>query len=204
MNMFPFDPLTYENLGQSLISAVLARPIEPIQRLSPFEGPGLYAIYYTGHFRAYQEIAERNRGSEFSMPIYIGKAEPAGARKGGRIAGGGTSLYKRLSEHIASLVAASDPGEQFMVEDFFCRYLVVTPVWIPLGESMLIDRFRPIWNVLIDGFGNHPPGENRAGKRSAWDTIHPGRPWAAPLKDHDRSRAELIERVREHVSIQPQ
>jgi hypothetical protein len=43
--------------------------------------------------------------------------------------------------------------------------------------------FSPLWNRLIDGFGNHDPGKGRhQGKIPAWDTIHPGRKWAKRLQ----------------------
>ena len=34
-----------------------------------------------------------------------------------------------------------------------------------LGESLLIAKFAPIWNKLIDGFGNHDPDKGRYGAR---------------------------------------
>ena len=50
------------------------------------------------------------------------------------------------------------------------------------GESLPIEWFKTLWNILIDGFGNHPPGKRRARQyRSRWDTLHPGRAWAARL-----------------------
>jgi len=36
--------------------------------------------------------------------------------------------------------------------DFLCRYLISDDIWIPLGESLLIEQFQPLWNVLIEGF----------------------------------------------------
>ena len=50
-------------------------------------------------------------------------------------------------------------------------------VWIPLGESLLIERFKPVWNMVIDGFSNNAPGKRRFSQhRSLWDVLHPGRP----------------------------
>ena len=60
---------------------------------------------------------------------------------------------------------------------------MVDEVFIPLGESLLISHHKPLWNAVVDGFGNHAPGSGRAeGKKPMWDVIHPGRPWAAELK----------------------
>jgi hypothetical protein len=59
----------------------------------------------------------------------------------------------------------------------------VDEVFIPLGETLLIMHFKPLWNAVLDGFGNHPPGRGReAGKKPLWDVIHPGRAWAERLR----------------------
>ena len=45
-----------------------------------------------------------------------------------------------------------------------------------LGEARLVDWFRPVWNVLIEGFGSKVEGGGRATTaRSVWDILHPGR-----------------------------
>lgn len=95
-----------------------------------------------------------------TVPIYIGKAIPSGGRKGladPKISAKGKKLFERLEIHRKSIEAA----ENLKLSDFCCRYLVVDDVWIPLGESLLIQRHRPIWNSLIDGFGNNTPGKYR-------------------------------------------
>ena len=43
------------------------------------------------------------------------------------------------------------------IKTFQCRYLVVDDIWIPLGEALLIAKFSPIWNKVVDGFGNPRP-----------------------------------------------
>jgi hypothetical protein len=64
-----------------------------------------------------------------------------------------------------------DQASNLEIDDFWCRFLVVDDIWIPLGESLLIQRHRPIWNSLIDGFGNHDLGSGRRkGARPNWDT----------------------------------
>lgn len=88
--------------------------------------------------------------------------------------------------------------ENLDVKDFYCRYLAVDDIWIPLGESLLIEMFSSLWNVFIDGFGIHDPGKGRHNQqRSAWDVIHPGRPWAAKLQPNKRSAQEILERLQE-------
>lgn len=187
--IIPFNPLDKTNLGASVADALLARPALPLGDLPPFHGAGVYALYYTGKFKPYEPLAQRNRSERFGAPIYVGKAVPAGSRKGGVLdARPGKVLFNRLAEHAESLCLASNLD----IKDFFCRFLVVDDIWIPLGESLLIARHSPLWNSLIDGFGNHDPGSGRhAGMRPRWDVIHPGRPWAARCRDRDESAKDI-------------
>jgi hypothetical protein len=191
----PFNPLDKENLGVSVADALLEQPIIQIDGIKPFIGAGIYAIYYTGDFEAYKKIAEDNQNNKFSHPIYIGKAVPAGARKGGfgLNADPGQVLHKRLKEHASSI-------EQVLnleLSDFFCRYLVVNDIWIPLGESLLIEKFSPVWNKILDGFGNHDPGRGRYNQqRSYWDTIHKGRSWVLKCKKNDKSAKDILKDIR--------
>ncbi|HEU5116447.1 MAG TPA: Eco29kI family restriction endonuclease [Isosphaeraceae bacterium] len=168
-----------------------------------FLGAGLYAIYYTGRFPAYRRIAARNRDGRFEEPIYVGKAVPAGARRGGFGLGAsaGNVLYRRLAEHAESIRQARN----LKLEDFRCRYLVVDDIWIPLAESLLIQTFQPIWNLVIDGFGNHDPGSGRYNQKKArWDVIHPGRLWAEKLaKGNPKSESEILEIVAEFLRGSP-
>ena len=82
----PYNPLAKENLGKSVADALLERSIGPLPPEEKFIAAGIYAIYYTGPFKAYAELLEKNRTAPKSgpaqVPIYIGKAVPAGARKG--------------------------------------------------------------------------------------------------------------------------
>ena len=77
----PYNPLDKLNLGQSVAQALLA--VEPLllSRTDHLRGAGVYAIYYTGIFPAYQPIAKRNQGGNFEQPIYVGKAIPKGAAR---------------------------------------------------------------------------------------------------------------------------
>jgi len=124
----------------------------------------------------------------------VGKAVPAGARKGGLglEVEHGQALYRRLVEHAESIKAARN----LEGGDFFCRFLVVDDIWIPLAESMLIERFRPVWNLVLDGFGNHDPGKGRhSGKMPPWDCLHSGREWATRLQPCAFTKEQLEERV---------
>jgi hypothetical protein len=85
--------------------------------------------------------------------------------------------------------------------DFFCRFLVVEDIWIPLGESLLIKTFGPIWNCALDGFGNHDPGGGRYKQpRSPWDVLHPGRSWAMKCAENRRTKAEILASLQEYLS----
>ena len=194
----PFNPLDKRNLAESVARAMLQQKISPLPP-SPFVGAGIYALYYTGKFPLYEKIAKMNRGGVFAQPIYVGKAVPAGARKGGFGLGEepGQALYKRLCDHAKSVIEA----ENLNASDFFCRFLAVDDIWIPLAESLLIKRFEPLWNRVMDGFGNHDPGKGRyEQKMSQWDSIHPGRPWAVQLKKLETSEADLQQTVKDFVA----
>lgn len=196
-NETPYNPLDIDHLGESVAEALLRRSVVALSDLQPFNGAGVYAIYYTGEnlpFEPYAQLANVNATGAFEMPIYVGKAVPSGARKGRRVlTAPGPALFKRLSEHVQSITQA----QNLALMDFHCRYLVVADIWIPLGESLLIERFSPLWNVVVDGFGNHDPGSGRgAGQRPMWDTIHPGRPWAERLAPNRRSEEAILEMVR--------
>lgn len=185
----PFNPLDKRNLGESVAGALLKQQVGPLPPHKTFLGAGIYAIYYTGNFVPYEFLAQRNRENRYELPIYVGKAVPPGARKGGFGLGTapGNVLFSRLREHARSI----DQTENLKLHDFFCRYLISDDIWIPLGESLLIERFRPLWNVLIEGFGIHTPGAGRMRQvKSKWDTLHPGRALATDLPPNPTSAAD--------------
>lgn len=192
----PYNPLSKRNLAASIVAKLL---VQPPEKLPPrrFPGAGLYLIYYTGAFPAYASITAANQRGAFSQPIYVGKAVPAGGRKGleGFDVPHGFVLSGRLSEHAESIAAAASLD----LEDFLCRWLVVDEVFIPLGESLLISHFKPLWNVVVEGFGNHDPGKGRSrGKKPSWDVIHPGRIWANRLKAAITVE-DLLGRINDHL-----
>lgn len=193
----PYNPLHKKNLGVSVADALLAKEAEALPPPDPFDGAGIYAIYYTGNYPAYREIATRNQKGEMRCPIYVGKAVPEGARKGGLGLDypAGRVLFKRLTEHAKSIEQATNLNSG----DFSCRHLIVDDIWIPLGESLLIERFRPLWNLAVDGFGNHDPGGRRAAQNiSPWDVLHPGRPWAVKLSS-GKTKADILAGIKKHL-----
>ncbi len=196
----PFNPLDKTNLGESVAEAAMKSPVQKLPP-EPFIGAGVYIIYYVGDNPIYKQITEKNRNGKFSCPIYVGKAVPAGARKGGQTIDvyTGTALYKRLTEHSESITAA----QNLKLQDFYCRFLVVDDIWIPLAETLLIEKFNPVWNKVLDGFGNHDPGKGRyEGKMPYWDCVHPGREWAARLQPCRYGKAELEEKVLAYLNEQ--
>lgn len=185
-------------MARSVGEALLSTEVKSLASIGQIEGAGVYAIYYTGDFAPYKKVSALNKGGQFRQPIYVGKAIPAGARKGLEEfdAARGTALKARLEEHAESVRQASST---LKLEDFWFRALVVDDIWIPLGESVLIRTFSPLWNHSVEGFGNHDPGAGRhKSKVSPWDTLHPGRPWVERLTGGARL---LRERVLENVKL---
>jgi hypothetical protein len=166
-----------------------------------FSGAGIYALYYTGNFPAYEPLARRNRDGKFDLPIYVGEAVPEGSRKGGLLDSAKPTykLCSRLRHHGASIRAA----DNLRIEDFSFRHLVVDDIWIPLGEALMIHTFAPVWNKVVDGFGIHTPGKNRPQTISAWDTLHPGRGFVKKVKllPNPKSQAQWIEDVRRYLEL---
>ena len=179
-----YDPLTYDNLMAGLAlhfqqraRRSLATAAEDVE----IQGPGIYALFYSGNFDAYAVIAGGAR------PIYVGKAVPPGSRKGSGVDASQPALRRRLREHAKSI----DVTENLRVADFTCKHLAVVPVWVTLAERFLIEHYKPVWNLSLDGFGDHDPGRGRRNsQRSWWDTLHPGRGWAARLAGRDGKEAE--------------
>lgn len=186
----PYNPLDKKNLGRSVADALLANSAVNLTDLEIFKGAGIYAIYYGGNFEPYEGLVSKVKIGEPLSPIYVGKAVPPGSRKGNAEidADPGTVLYRRLKKHTESIQLA----ENLDVNDFTTRYLVVEDIWIPLGESLLIARFSPLWNKIVDGFGNHDPGSGRYQQlRSRWDVLHPGRPWALKCAERGETLKDI-------------
>jgi hypothetical protein len=200
-NVVTFNPLDKRHLAVSVGQAILRQPVITLKNLAIFDGAGIYAIYYTGNFNVYKPIAIRNQKNLFIAPIYVGKAVPKGSRKGGSLSiSQGKDLYNRLNEHAQSIEEATNLD----IMDFYCRYLIIDDIWIPLGESLLIAKFNPLWNKLIDGFGNHNPGSGRhAGLRPRWDVIHPGRSWANRCKPRNESAEQIMTEASDYLRNNP-
>jgi Eco29kI restriction endonuclease len=193
----PFNPLDKLNLGLTVRDALLKRPILSLPP-KRFKGAGIYAFYSLDSFEPYRKLAKANRERNWAIPIYVGEAVPLGSRKGGYGLGEdpGDVLWRRLQEHSKSI----EQAKNLKLEDFRCRYLVVEDIWIPLGENLLIEMFNPLWNRLLDGFGNHDPGKGRYNQmRSPWDVVHPGRLWADKCALNPKTAEKYIREIKTYI-----
>ena len=145
--MRKYDPLNVDELGRNAARALMDEAAVALPPPEPFAGSGVYTIHYFGGFPAYADMAD-------TEPLYVGKANPPGGRQGRQAAQDSSpTLYRRLSKHARSI----DSAENLNLKDFCCRWLVLDPVWIGLTEQVLIAQCRPIWNVVVEGFGINAP-----------------------------------------------
>jgi len=192
-----FNPLAMDSLAHSIVTHMLEMDAVPLDDVPRFNGAGVYAIYYGGRFPAYRLLAEANKGGA-RVPIYVGKAVPSGGRKGIDVTE--TSETRALADRVRQHATSVRAAENLDITDFRARWLVIEDIWIPLGESALIREHRPVWNVIVDGFGNHDPGGGRdKGVRSRWDTLHPGRPWAVKYPARPETQSQIEQEITEYL-----
>lgn len=178
-------------------------PVHSLPLQERFFGTGVYALYYTGNNPAYRRYAELNR-LEYKYPIYVGKAVPKGWRQSRTSHDAAikpsAELYSRIREHIRNI----DTVEGIDQNDFSCRFVIFEAEgsdMISTIEAALIKLNRPLWNSALDGFGNHTPGAGRFNQaKSDWDVIHPGRAWADKCTGIPREEADILERIKAHLS----
>lgn len=187
-----FDPGNPDLVGRFIALALVAQPRIALTEVGDFYGAGVYAIYYRGRFDPYLPIS----GKE--IPIYVGKADPDSPEARTPIEQK-TKLAGRLKEHRRSIERAASTLE---AEDFECRYLVVQTGWEKPAESFLINFFQPVWNNetgICFGLGKHGDSmETRANRRSPWDTLHPGRKWAAGIVGDAMPELMIRDRLATH------
>ena len=172
-------------------------PVYPMVVPERFHGTGVYAIYCIAKEGIYSKFNLVNRTS-FRIPIYVGKAVPAGWRQARQVSSGRLISYElnnRLNQHSRSISL----GEGLVSEDFFCRFMILegeASSLIGTVEAALIRHYKPLWNIKVDGFGNHDPGKGRYNQaKSEWDSIHPGRPWAEKCKGESPSSDKVEEEI---------
>ncbi|WP_228372888.1 Eco29kI family restriction endonuclease [Demequina subtropica] len=189
------------NLAHSILTRMEEKAAQPLQSIQPFEGGGVYAIYYSGPFPAYAPLAAANVPTP-TVPIYVGKSGASGSRAGTGKTGASKTpskfkLYQRLQKHLRSIEAATNLD----AADFSARWLVVDEIWVPVGESAVIREHSPLWNSIIPGFGSNPQGSGRdLGERSRWDTLHPGRANAVVLKDRKETAQHIEQDALNHLN----
>jgi hypothetical protein len=191
-----FDPGNPSTIGFFVALALTAQQRASLAAIEDFYGSGIYAIYYKGRHPDYRAIS----GTE--TPIYVGQTvhNPS---KGVVDGTPGTKLCARLSEHAKSVARAGN----LSLTDFEYRALVVSLGWETAAENHLLGIFKPVWNKeigLIFGIGKHgDSASTRANRRSPWDTMHPGRGWAADSPSHKRNQSMLSKLLKDHFSLNP-
>lgn len=188
-----FSP-EFEELIKDTIRFFNGTPIQPLPPIEPFEGAGVYALYYIGKRGFYKDFHNINR-LEYKQPIYVGKAVPRGWRQGRVNTSTSSELYRRLCDHSKSIQSA----ENIDLSDFLCRFMILENAassLIGTVEAALIRNYLPLWNCIIDGFGNHDPGNGRYNQEmSEWDLIHPGRSWAYKCAPSSKSKSDILEMI---------
>lgn len=157
----------------------------------------MYALYYIGNHSLHNKYAELNRLS-YNYPIYVGKAVPKGwrqARTSDNTKSQSRELIGRLREHGRSIHLSTD----LSIEDFMCRFVIFEEEgsdMISTIEAALIKFNKPLWNTVIDGFGNHDPGSGRYEQaKSDWDVIHEGRTWAKKCNGISTTKEIIISNI---------
>lgn len=176
-----FDPSNPKIIGRFTALALVAQERVALSEIGKFYGSGVYAIYYRGGFQPYVPLKDSE------TPIYVGQAAPALANAH-TARDQGPRLAARLNEHRKNIAKAEST---LRIEDFEARFLVVQSGWETAAEDFLIHLFRPVWNSetnILYGLGKHgDDAATRANKRSPWDTLHPGRAWAAKSVEDART-----------------
>lgn len=194
-----FNSTEFEELIKDTIRFFNGTPIQPIPPIEPFLGAGVYALYYIGKEVPYQPFHVINR-LEYKQPIYVGKAVPRGWRQGRIYDSSSTELYSRLCDHSKSISCA----ENIELPDFLCRFMILENAasnLIGTVEAALIRHYQPLWNCIIDGFGNHDPGSGRYNQEiSEWDLIHPGRKWAQKCARSSKSKSDIIDLINRYFT----
>jgi len=179
-------------------------PVHVLPPIDTFFGTGVYALYYIGGLDLYRKYGQLNRLA-YNYPIYVGKAVPKGWRQA-RLADNPENSHKskelmnRLKEHSKSVSS----GAGLNLNDFMCRFVIFEGAgsdMISTLEAALIKIHRPLWNVALDGFGNHTPGNGRFQQaKSNWDVIHPGRDWAEKCTGTHLSKEIILNNIDVHLN----
>ena len=189
-----FRSPAFQSVVSEAVDFFVRTPLHLLPPPKQFLGSGIYALYYVGGYQPYARIARLNQ-VDCSLPIYVGKAVPPGWRTARSRDSETSDLYLRLREHTRSIQQTTN----IAITDFHCRFMILNSIESELigpVEARLIRRYKPLWNTVIDGFGNHDPGAGRYNQaRSEWDVLHPGRAWAEHLAGKKPDIAHLLEKI---------
>lgn len=164
---------------ENLVEMLLGQKVYPLKEVKAFEGAGICALYYTGGFEPYAAISEQNKNGQFLTPIWVAQ---------GRV------IYDRLLYFTGDINFATNLD----IDDFYCRFLVIDEAWIALGKFALIEKFKPLWNKVVNGFGSIQEGGPHQA-RSLWDTLHPGRDWAKICRPRKETPEDIIRKVEDYL-----
>jgi hypothetical protein len=137
------DAITYMPVEESVIQSIVLDVIHRLHQrgpftflnLTPFDGEGIYAVYYQGDLPLYEPF--RSIGS--TCPIYFGKASNEGTEQ---------SLFTRLSDHKRTLQRSN-----ISLADLTFRFVCLPVTLVEFAERNLITLFKPLWNEYLTGFG---------------------------------------------------
>lgn len=205
-NDFDREKHVYRNseFAEILKDAVLFFHGTPVFAIPPpqtFVGAGVYALYYLGKSGIYSKFGNEINRTAYNVPIYVGKAVPDGWRQSRNTSAtdGKNKLFSRIKEHARSIQAV----RSLSVNEFHCRFMIFegeAQNMIAAVEAALIAEKTPLWNSVVDGFGNHAPGVKRKdGRLPAWDTLHPGRGWTAQMVGERPETKDILRRVKDYM-----
>src|SRR5262249_23606465 len=110
----------FKSVVRDAIDFFAQTPVHSVPPPHRFKRTGVYPLYYSGNFRPYAKISALNQ-SDFTLPIYVGKAVPKGRRTARSIDSDGSELNGRLREHARSIKAATN----LEIEHFQCRFMIL-------------------------------------------------------------------------------
>ncbi len=140
-----FNSATFGGVVAEALHFFSSSPAYPLPLKSPFNGGGVYGLYYTGGFEPYLGLSRQNKGN-LNTPIYIGKAVPKGWRtsRNHTVADEDRPLYRRLNEHAKNLMLATST---LKLADFHCRFMVLSGPMCEFRRKLDTDSSRS-WTVI--------------------------------------------------------
>lgn len=146
-----------------------------LDRADPCRTSGVYGLYYIGKSPLYLPI------SRTGIPIYVGHTG---------------DLAARTKNHANSCDAVG-----LVASDFELVTVAMPGRLRKYAEDFFIEKFDPLWNrSWLSGFGSKDQGELRAESQrpTAFDRLHPGRPWAKTTVQDQL----LVKRVKEVLAAE--